>query len=66
MPDFAFHLLLGLYLPIVIVGSILNLILLTVILSSTKLRLDPRNAFILTLAISDFFLCNFTSPLTLW
>ena len=66
MPHYAFHLLLGLYIPIVIMGSILNLMLLIVILSSSKLRLDPRNAFILTLAISDFFLCNFTSPLTLW
>ena len=66
MPEYAYQLLLGLYIPIVIMGSILNLLLLMVILSSSKLRLDPRNAFILTLAISDFFLCNFTSPLTLW
>jgi neuropeptide Y receptor len=66
MPKYAFDLLLGLYLPIVILGSILNICLLAVILNTRKLRLDPRNSFILALAISDFFLCNFTSPLTLW
>jgi len=32
MPEYAFDLLLGLYLPIVILGSILNILLLTVIL----------------------------------
>jgi hypothetical protein len=42
MPDYAYHLLLGLYLPIVICGSILNTILLAVILSTPKLRIDPR------------------------
>ncbi len=66
MPDYAYHLLLGLYLPIVILGSLLNIFMLIIILSTPKLRLDPRVSFILTLAISDFFLCNFTSPLTLW
>jgi hypothetical protein len=66
MPDYAYHLLLGLYLPIVILGSLLNIFMLVIILSTPKLRLDPRVSFILTLAISDFFLCNFTSPLTLW
>ena len=66
MPDYAYHLLLGLYLPIVILGSILNLVMLAIIISTPKLRLDPRISFILTLSISDFFLCNFTSPLTLW
>ena len=66
MPDYAYHLLLGLYLPIVIFGSILNTILLLVILTTPKLRIDPRNSFIVALAVSDFFLCNFTSPLTLW
>jgi hypothetical protein len=35
-------------------------------LGGRKLRLDPRNSFIVALAVSDFFLCNFTSPLTLW
>jgi hypothetical protein len=60
------QLLLGLYLPIVILGSLLNLSMLVVIVGTPKLRQDPRNAFILTLAVSDFFLCNFTSPLTLW
>jgi hypothetical protein len=34
MPEYAYHLLLGLYLPIVIFGSILNTILLAVILRS--------------------------------
>ena len=66
MPTYAFDLLLGLYIPIVILGSFLNLGLLGVILNTRKLRLDPRNSFILALAVSDFFLCNFTSPLTLW
>ena len=66
MPEYAYHLLLGLYLPIVIFGSLLNTILLAVILSTRKLRIDPRNSFIVALAVSDFFLCNFTSPLTLW
>jgi hypothetical protein len=36
------------------------------IFSTSKLRIDPRNSFIVALAVSDFFLCNFTSPLTLW
>ena len=66
MPDYAHHLLLSLYLPIVILGSFLNLFMLVVIISTPKLRQDPRNVFIVTLTISDFFLCNFTSPLTLW
>jgi hypothetical protein len=66
MPYYAYHLLLGLYFPLVIIGSLVNTMMLGVTLSSNKLRNDPRNAFIITLAISDFFLCNFTSPLTLW
>ena len=66
MPAYAYDLLLGLYLPIVTLGSLLNLFMLIIILSTPKLRQDPRNSFILSLAISDFFLCNFTSPLTLW
>jgi hypothetical protein len=35
-------------------------------LTNRKFRGDPRYSFILALAFSDFFLCNFTSPLTLW
>ena len=35
-------------------------------LPPSQLRADPRNSFIVTLAFSDFFLCVFTSPLTLW
>jgi hypothetical protein len=66
MPDDVYNLLLGLYLPIMILGTTLNLFLLIAILSTKKLRIDPRNSFILALAGSDFFLCNFTSPLTLW
>jgi hypothetical protein len=67
MPGYAYHLLLGLlYLPIVTLGSLLNLFMLLIIITTPKLRHDPRNVFILTLAVSDFFLCNFTSPLTLW
>jgi hypothetical protein len=66
MPGYAYHLLLGLYLPIVTLGSLLNLFMLLIIITTPKLRHDPRNVFILTLTVSDFFLCNFTSPLTLW
>jgi hypothetical protein len=47
-------------------GALFNLGILCIILSTSKLRLDPRNSFIVTLAFSDFFLCLFTSPLTLW
>ena len=36
MPEYAYHLLLGLYLPIVIFGSLLNTILLAVILSTRE------------------------------
>ncbi len=66
IPDPIYNLLLGLYLPIVLGGALFNLFILTVILSTPKLRSDPRNSFIVTLAFSDFFLCVFTSPLTLW
>ena len=62
----AYNTLLGLYLPVMILGTTLNLILLCTMLTNKKLRADPRNTFILALAFSDFFLCNFTSPLTLW
>lgn len=66
LPQSHYNLLLGLYIPIMILGTSLNLFLLLTILTTKKLRQDPRNSFILALAISDFFLCNFTCPLTLW
>lgn len=66
MPDDAYNLLLGLYLPVMFLGTTLNLFLLWALLTTKKLRTEPRNSFILALAISDFFLCNFTCPLTLW
>ena len=66
MPQMARQALLGLYLPIVICGSILNSLLLYIILSTKKMRTDPRNCFIVALALSDFSLCNLTSPLILW
>ena len=66
LPMTAYNTLLGLYLPVMILGTTLNLILLCTMLTNKKLRADPRNTFILALAFSDFFLCNFTSPLTLW
>ena len=58
--------LLLLYLPLIISGAMLNSGIITTILLSKKLRSDPRNSFIASLAMSDFFLCVFTSPLTLW
>ncbi len=66
IPTVYCHILLGVYLPITLLGGVLNLVNLTIILSTTKLRLDPRNSFIVALALSDFFLCAFTAPLTLW
>ena len=66
LPETHHNLLLGLYIPVMILGTSLNLFLLLTILTTKKLRQDPRNSFILALAISDFFLCNFTCPLTLW
>ena len=66
LPESHYNLLLGLYIPVMILGTSLNLFLLLTILTTKKLRQDPRNSFILALAISDFFLCNFTCPLTLW
>ena len=66
LPSDSLRHLLSLYLPVMILGTILNALLLITILSSKRLRNDPRNSFILALAVSDFFLCNFTSPLTLW
>ena len=66
MPDSAYNLLLGLYIPIMVLGTTLNLFLLWAMLSTKKLRTEPRNSFILALAVSDFFLCNFTCPMTLW
>ena len=66
MPKNAYDLLLGLYIPVMILGTTLNLFLLCTIFSTKKLRTEPRNAFILALSVSDFFLCNFTCPLTLY
>ena len=66
MPEASYTILIALYLPVMFLGTTLNLILLVTMLSNQKLRTDPRNSFILALAFSDFFLCNFTSPLTLW
>ena len=65
-PEDIAKVLLGLYMPIIFLGAILNLLNLSIILSDRKLRIDPRNSFIVALAFSDFFLCVFTSPLTLW
>ena len=61
-----YYTLMALYLPVMLLGGLFNLFNLTVILTSRKLRTDPRNSFIVALALSDFFLCTFTSPLTLW
>ena len=58
--------LLCIYIPIMLLGISFNLLNLFVILTTTKLRVDPRNVFIVYLAFSDFFLCAFTSPMTLW
>lgn len=66
IPENIYYLLLALYLPIITLGSVLNLGILCIILSSKKLRVDPRNSFIVGLAFSDLSLCLFTSPLTLW
>ena len=66
IPKHAYDILLGLYIPVMILGATLNLFLLCTIFSTKKLRTEPRNAFILALAVSDFFLCNFTCPLTLY
>ncbi len=66
LPPATYQLLLGVYLPIIALGAILNLVNLAIILPSFKLRRDPRNSFIVALAFSDLFLCIFTSPLTLW
>ena len=60
------NLLWGLYIPIMIIGSSLNLFLLWAMLTSREMRTDPRNSFILALSFSDFLLCNFTCPLTFW
>lgn len=66
VPSWVYYFLLALYLPVVSMGLIFNLTTITVILFTRKLRVDPRNSFIVALAISDLFLCIFTSPLTLW
>ena len=65
-PRIASITLLCIYIPIMILGISANMLNLFVILSTKKLRTDPRNVFIVFLALSDFFLCAFTSPLTLW
>ena len=61
-----YYALLSLFLPTMIIGAFLNLGIFATVLSSRKLRSDPRNSFIVSLAFSDFFLCTVTSPLTLW
>ncbi len=66
IPSATYKLLLGVYLPLIVLGAVLNVVNLFVILTSAKLRRDPRNCFIVALAFSDLFLCIFTSPLTLW
>ncbi len=48
------------YLPVIVMGSVFNLISICVTLASPKLRSDPRNTFIVVLAFSDFFLFFFT------
>ena len=42
VPKVMYNLLLGLYIPIIISGAILNLTILMIILSTKKLRKDPR------------------------
>lgn len=42
VPQLMYNLLLGVYLPVVIMGGLLNLMIITVILSTKKLRVDPR------------------------
>ena len=66
IPEATYNILLFVYLPILFLGAVLNAVNLFVILTSDKLRRDPRNSFIVALAFSDLFLCIFTSPLTLW
>eukprot|EP00095_Tigriopus_kingsejongensis_P000824 maker-scaffold63_size435493-snap-gene-1.12 protein:Tk00824 transcript:maker-scaffold63_size435493-snap-gene-1.12-mRNA-1 annotation:"hypothetical protein TRIADDRAFT_4556" len=66
VPQWVYYFLLALYLPVVSMGVLFNLTTITVILFTRKLRVDPRNSFIVALAISDLSLCIFTSPLTLW
>ncbi len=60
------YLLLAIFIPIMIGGLVLNAINLSVILSTRKLREDPRNTFIVALALSDLSVCVITCPLTLW
>ena len=61
-----YYSLLAAYLPVMVLGAIFNLTIITVVLTNAKLRSDPRNCFIVALAFSDFKLCVFASPLTLW
>ena len=66
VPSHLYTLLLALYLPVIALGVLFNLTIITTIMTTAKLRTDPRNSFIVALAFSDLFLCIFTSPLTLW
>ena len=42
IPNFAYDILLGLYIPVMILGTTLNLFLLCTIFSTKKLRTEPR------------------------
>lgn len=66
VPPSLYALLLSLYLPVIAMGAVFNLVNISIILTTPKLMWDPRNSFIVALAISDLSLCIFTSPLTLW
>ena len=61
VPSVVYWSLLALYLPIVSMGVLFNLTTLTVIMCTSKLRLDPRNSFIVALAISGT--CTFLMAL---
>jgi hypothetical protein len=52
VPSLVYYLLLGVYLPLVSLGFVFNVTLLVVIISTKKLRGDPRNTFIVALAFS--------------
>ncbi len=66
VPPMIYNLLLAVFIPVVSLGFVFNIALLMTILTTRKLRTDPRNSFIVALAFSDLSMCTFTSPLTLW
>ena len=66
VPNWVYNSLLAIYSPVIIMGTFLNLVIICIIMSNSKLRKFPRNSFIVALAMSDLSLCLFTAPLTLW